>query len=131
MFMLSLWCNRFSIEFKAAIVISFQSKLSKLHKKSDLITLGRCRSLVRFVIIYQSSLWSITFIMLPKTCFWLTISSLWTFSWQWKHYHLSWLGQSKKIFLYNFRNMTWFQFVNRYLALLRQYFRYLVILSLM
>jgi len=33
--MLSLWCSPFSIEFKVAIVISFQSELSKLHKKSD------------------------------------------------------------------------------------------------
>ncbi|KAH1241330.1 Down syndrome critical region protein 3 [Glycine max] len=55
----------FSVEFKVAIVISFQSELSKLHKKSDAKT--------------------------PR---------LWVGSgpfWQWKHYCLSWFGQSKMI----------------------------------
>lgn len=66
MFMLSLWCSPFSVEFKVAIVISFQSELSKLHKKSDPKTprlwVG-AGPLLDLWFIYQSSLWTIIFIL--------------------------------------------------------------------
>jgi len=100
MLMLFFSCSPFSVEFKVAIVISFQSELSKLHKKSDAKTprlwvgSGPLLDLWSFINLH----FEVSFCFkLAKTCFWLAVFFMWTFSWQWKHYCLSWFGQSKMI----------------------------------
>lgn len=86
--MLVFWCSPFSIEFKVAIVISFQSELSKLHKKSDSRT---PRLWVSASTFYPHSYHSTIFTLKDH----LTIFLIWIFSLQWKHYRSNWFAQCK------------------------------------
>uniref|UniRef100_A0A6N2LVG5 Uncharacterized protein n=1 Tax=Salix viminalis TaxID=40686 RepID=A0A6N2LVG5_SALVM len=83
----SVFAGPFSIEFKVSIVISFQSELSKLHKKSDPRTPRLWQwKLYRLNLFEQDK-------AICKDNIWRTVHRIW----QWKLYRLNLFEQDEAI----------------------------------